>query len=63
MSSDGIALDSPGKIEIKASGDASIEAVNIDIKASGSLTLEGSAGSALKSSGSTEVKGSVVQIN
>ena len=63
LSSDGIALDSPGKIEIKASGDASIEAVNIDIKATGTLTLEGSASSALKSSGSTEVKGSMVQIN
>jgi Rhs element Vgr protein len=64
LDSEGISLESPGSIVIKATGQASIEAANINIKASpDSLTLEGTLSTALRSDGATEVKGSVVQIN
>jgi Rhs element Vgr protein len=63
MNSDGIALESPGDIKLKATGDVSIEGVNVNLKASAAATLEGSSGANLKSSGTTVVKGSLVQIN
>jgi len=63
MKSDGIALESAGNITLKASGDLSVEGTNLKIKASASAAVEGSAGASLKSSGTTEVKGSLVQIN
>jgi Rhs element Vgr protein len=63
MNSDGIALESPGDIKVKATGDVSIEGVNVNLKASAAATLEGSSGANLKSSGTTVVKGSLVQIN
>tara|TARA_R110002020_G_scaffold83108_3_gene205918 strand:- start:35502 stop:37217 length:1716 start_codon:yes stop_codon:yes gene_type:complete len=63
MSSEGIVLESNKKVEIKASTDLSIEAVNIKLKASGKFVAEGSGGADLKSSGIAVLKGSMVQIN
>ena len=63
MSSNGIALESSKKVEIKASTDLNIEAVNIKLKASGKFEAEGSSGADVKSSGIAVLKGSVVQIN
>lgn len=59
----GITLESPKDIKLKATGDVKIEGVNVELKASGSFKAEGSGGADLKSSGTTVVKGSLVQIN
>ncbi|MFV1981712.1 MAG: type VI secretion system tip protein VgrG, partial [Rhodothermia bacterium] len=63
MSSDGIKLDSAKEISLKASTDITIEGLNVNIKAGSGLTAEGSATASFKSGGSTELKGSIVQIN
>jgi len=63
MSADGITLESAKDIILKASGDVKIEGTNVEVKASAQLTSEGGAGAELSSSGSTVVKGSIVQIN
>ena len=63
LDASGITLESPADIVMKATGNVTIEGVNVDVKASAALTAEGSATAALKSSGATEVKGSIVQIN
>ncbi len=63
LNSDGIALESAKDIILKALNDVSIEGVNSTLKAQANLTAEGNAGAALKSGGSVEVKGSIVQIN
>jgi hypothetical protein len=48
---------------IKSTGDLSLEGVNINIKSQAELKAEGSAGATLSSSGSTTIKGSLIQIN
>ena len=63
LKSDGIALESPKDIVLKATGNVKIEGRNVNLKAKANLSAEGSAGAALKSSGTTNVKGSLVQIN
>lgn len=63
LSKDGISLESPKDILLKATGDVSIEGVNVEVKASAAAKIEGSGSAALKSSGTTEVKGSLVNIN
>ncbi|TVQ11339.1 MAG: type VI secretion system tip protein VgrG [Bacteroidetes bacterium] len=63
MDSNGITLESARDIKIKSSGDFTLEGMRVDIKASASLTAEGSAGTNIKSSGITEIKGSLVRIN
>jgi Rhs element Vgr protein len=63
LSSDGIKMESPGDINIKATGDVNIEGLNVNLKANVQLTAEGSAGAELSAGGSTVVKGSIVQIN
>lgn len=63
LNSDGIALESAKAIKLKAQQDVTIEGLNIELKARAAVTVEGSASAALKSSGTTEVKGSLVQIN
>lgn len=63
MSSDGINLESPGAISIKASKDLSLEGMNVNIKASAQLKAEGSAGAELSTGAVCTVKGSLVQIN
>ncbi len=63
MTSDGITLESASDISIKATGDVSIEGVNINVKAQAQYKAEGSAGAEMSTSGQAVVKGSVVMIN
>ena len=63
LNADGIVLEGSADVVVKATGDVRIEGVNVQIKASANLTAEGGAGAELKSSGTTVVKGSLVQIN
>jgi hypothetical protein len=63
MNSDGISLESAADVTIKASGDCNLEGININAKANVGFKAEGSATAEISSSGSTTVKGSIVQIN
>jgi Rhs element Vgr protein len=63
LTSEGISMESPGDINIKASGDVSIEGVNVNLKAQAQFKAEGSAGAEMSTSGQAVVKGSVVMIN
>ncbi|MCX6220609.1 MAG: type VI secretion system tip protein VgrG [Bacteroidia bacterium] len=63
MSSDGILIQSDGKIEIKAQQDVKIEGLNVEQKASASFKAEGSASAEVSASGSLTLKGAMVQIN
>jgi len=63
LSSDGITLESAGTLTLKASGDVSLEGVNVNVKASAQLKAEGSAGAEVSSSATAVLKGSLVQIN
>lgn len=59
----GITLDSPKDITLKAAGDVKVEGKAVNLKAQTSLAAEGASGAELKSSGTTVVKGSLVNIN
>lgn len=63
MDSDGISIESSKDFKVKATGDIKLEGINVELKASANLKAEGSGGAAFKSSGITEVKGSMVNIN
>lgn len=63
LDSSGVTLESPGDINISATGDISLEGTNINITANAQLTAEGAAGAELSSSGTTIINGSLVQIN
>ena len=63
MSGTGISMESAQDITIKASGDVSIEGVNISLKANAAMKAEGSASAEISASGTTTVKGSMVMIN
>jgi Rhs element Vgr protein len=63
MSSDGIVIESCKDLVLKAKKDIKGDGVNVEIKASGNFKGEGSGGAKLSSSGTTEVKGSFVNIN
>lgn len=63
MKSGSISLESQGDIEMKSVGNIKLEAVNINMKASGKFTAEGNAGADVKSSGIAVLKGALVQIN
>ena len=63
MNAGGILIESASKIEIKAHADANMKGVNVDIKASATIKLEGSGGAELSGGGVTTVKGSLVLIN
>ncbi len=63
MSDSGVSIESPGNVEIKADGDVSIEGTNVTVKSSAGLTLEGGSETKLSSGGTTNVQGSMVQIN
>ncbi|MDX1636322.1 MAG: type VI secretion system tip protein VgrG [Balneolaceae bacterium] len=63
MNSDGITLESAADITIKATGDLNLEATNVNAKANAGFKAEGSASAEVSSSGSTTIKGSIVQIN
>ncbi len=63
MDSDGIAMESGKDFSIKATGDCTIEAMNINVKANAQLKVEGSAGAEVSTSAVAVLKGSLVQIN
>lgn len=63
IDSNGIKMESAGKIELIATGDVNIEGANVNIKASAQFKAEGSAGVEMSSSATAILKGSVVQIN
>lgn len=63
IDSAGIKMESAGNIELIASGDVSIEGTNVSIKANAQFKAEGSAGVEMSSSATAVVKGSLVQIN
>lgn len=63
LSGDGVVIESSADIQIKAGGDVNIEGTNVNLTASAQLKAEGSAGAELSSGGTTDVKGSLVQIN
>ncbi len=63
MSSDGILIQSDGKIEIKAQQDVKVEGLNVEQKASASFKAEGSASAEVSASGNLTLKGAMVQIN
>lgn len=63
MDSDGIKMESNGKISLKAAQDLTIEGLNVSIKASAQFKAEGSAGAELSTSAIAKIQGSLVQIN
>lgn len=63
MDSDGITIETQGKITLKAQKDLEAEGMNVNLKANTGFTAEGSASLEAKSSGTTTIKGSIVQIN
>jgi Rhs element Vgr protein len=64
MDADGILLDSAKDINIKAVKDINLEAgANLSIKGGAQTKVEGSAGAELSSGATTNVKGSIVNIN
>lgn len=63
IDSNGIKMESPGNIELKASGDVTIEGTNVNIAASASFKADGSAGAEVTTSAVAVLKGSLVQIN
>jgi len=63
MEKSAISMEAAQDINIKAGASLSISSPKISIKADTSLTAEGSASASFKSSGVTELKGSLVNIN
>ncbi|VXB30160.1 Contig_14, whole genome shotgun sequence [Flavobacterium sp. 9AF] len=63
MDSNGIKMESAGKIELLATGDVTIEGANVNLTATTQLKAEGSGGIELSSSATAVLKGSIVQIN
>ncbi len=63
MNEHGISIESIKDIKIKASGDVKIEGTNLNIKGSSQVKVEGGSGTEISSGGTTNVKGSMVNIN
>lgn len=63
LSSDGITISSGKDLILKATGNISMEGVEIAGSASGSLKMEGSGSAELSSSGTATLKGSLVIVN
>lgn len=63
MDSSGIIMESAGDIGIKATGDVTIEGMNVEIKANAEFKAEGAAGAEVSTSAIAVLKGSLVQIN
>jgi Rhs element Vgr protein len=63
MNRDGLSLESPSDISVKATGDLNLEGTNVNVKANASLKAEGSASADVSSTGTTTIQGSLVQIN
>jgi Rhs element Vgr protein len=59
----GLTLESAKDLKLKASGDVKVEGTKVELKAQSNFKAEGSAGAEISSSGTTTVKGSLVQIN
>lgn len=64
MNKDGISIESAKDIKLKASANLKAEASsNVEIKASAQVKIIGSAGAEFSASGTTVIKGAMVQIN
>lgn len=63
MNSNGISIESTTDINIKAGRNLNIESNNLTLKANAQLKAKGAAGAELSASGTTVVKGAIVQIN
>ena len=58
-----ITLDTKGKLTMKAAQDVALEGLNVKVTAQASAEVGSNAQTSVKSSGVTEVKGSLVKIN
>jgi Rhs element Vgr protein len=63
MDSNGILIQSNGKIEIKATQDLKMEGLNVEMKAQAKFAAEASAAAEVKASGALTLKGATVMIN
>lgn len=63
MNKDGISIESGKDLIMKATGDITIEGMNIEITGQAEVKASGSAGTEVSSSATTTIKGSIVQIN
>ena len=63
LNEDGITIESIKDIKMKSAADTKIEAVNMEIKGSAQTKVEGGSGAELSSGATTNVKGSMVNIN
>lgn len=63
MNQDGITIESIKDIILKAANDIKAEGTNMNLKGSAQTKIEGGAGAELSSGATTNVKGSMVQIN
>lgn len=63
MNKDGISIESGKDLIMKATGDVTIEGMNIEITGQAEVKASGSAGTEVSSSATTTIKGSIVQIN
>lgn len=63
MSENGILIESCKDIQLKAKKDINAEGVNVAMKGSGNFKAEANGGAKLSSAGTTDVKGSIVNIN
>ncbi|MDO9615797.1 MAG: type VI secretion system tip protein VgrG [Bacteroidota bacterium] len=63
MDSEGITIESKGKIEIKAQKDLKMEGLNVEMKAQAKFAAEASAAAEVKASGALTLKGATVMIN
>ena len=63
LDSDGITIESASDIVLKATGDINLEAMNLNSTTQVGTKLESSATAELSASGSTTIRGGIVQIN
>jgi len=63
MEQSGVSVEAATNLTLKAGTSLSVEAPQISIKADGTMSLEGSGGVSMNSSGIAEIKGSLVKIN
>ncbi|WP_343605902.1 type VI secretion system tip protein VgrG [Fluviicola sp.] len=63
MNKDGISVESGKDLVLKATGDVTIEGMNIEITGQAEVKASGNAGTEVSSSATTTIKGSIVQIN
>jgi Rhs element Vgr protein len=63
MDSNGIKIESQGKIELKALQDIKLEGLNTELSAQASMKIGGTASTEVNASGTLTLKGAMVQIN